>query len=460
MNSRPILFGTDGIRARAGHPPLDGNTLSRLGAAVGTLFGGRILIGRDTRASGPWIENILCRALRSSGSRPKALGVISTPAVSYLTREDSEASAGVVISASHNPFYDNGLKIFGPDGEKLPDHRQHELEAAVGRLEEVPAGPGSAIPELQEDGQEADLSRLLTSDQPSLRRYLDFLASAAAGHSLTGLKIVLDCANGAAYRSAPRLLTEMGAEVVALGADPDGRNINSRCGALHPQAMAERVRREGAHMGAAFDGDADRIILSDETGRLLDGDYVLLMLARQMDAQGRLPKRAIVSTVMSNLGLEKALSDSGIHLLRTPVGDRFVWEAMKKGGHPLGGEQSGHIILSEMLPSGDGQLIAVKVAALLASSGRPLSKLAESMVRHPQLLLNVPVASKPEWKEIPSLSREVERVERELDSRGRVLVRYSGTEPKIRIMLEAEPGLDLEPPARRLAECFRRELGG
>lgn len=466
MTAAQSLFGTDGIRGRAGRPPLDPSTIRRIGLALGSVFSGRLLIGRDTRLSGVWMEEVLSSALHSAGCRPHALGVISTPAVAHFTRRDRQAAAGIVISASHNPYRDNGLKVFGPQGEKLSSAQQKRVEEAVQALPSDEAvGEQKAARDSIEDGQspceeeDVETELLLAADPEARQDYLDFLASAVAPGALKGLKVVLDCANGAAYRSAPMLFRRLGAEVVTLGADPDGRNINEGCGAMHPEPMARRVMSEGADLGAAFDGDADRLILSDEAGRLLDGDHILLMLARQMMAAGKLPKRTVVATVMSNLGLEKALARDGIRLLRTAVGDRFVWEAMKDGGHPLGGEQAGHIILGEMLPSGDGQLAAVKIAALAAAGRETLSGLADSMVRYPQLLLNVPVASKPDWRDIPALASQVDEVESELASKGRVLVRYSGTEPKVRIMLEGEPGYDLQPSARHLAECFRRELG-
>ncbi len=446
------LFGTDGIRGRAGQPPLDEAALWRIGRALAQRFAGTALIGRDTRLSGVWIEEVLKSSMQSAGMKVDCVGVLTTPGTAFLTRSGS-CCVGVVISASHNPFQDNGIKIFRSDGQKLDERTQQAIEKLV---EEVP------LPELPARiPSDPPLKQLLKGARSRIRPYLDFLVQAAESPSgaLERLKIVLDCANGAAFRIAPQVFRRLGAQLVTIHAQPDGTNINRGCGALHPQAMARRVVESGADLGAAFDGDADRVIFADRQGRLLDGDHILLLLARHLKRTSRLPTATVVTTVMANMGLEAALHKEGIGMLRTQVGDRWVWESMHQGGHGLGGEQSGHIILGDQLPAGDGILIAVKVASLVASGEVSLTEVRKGLIKYPQLLLNVPVCSKPDFHQIPSIRSEMRRIEGELKDQGRILIRYSGTEPLVRIMLEAQHGIDPAPYAESLAARFREALG-
>lgn len=458
------LFGTDGIRGRAGESPLDAPNVDRVGRVLGRLFPYPVVIGRDTRESGPWIEEILGRALESEGARVTRAGVMTTPGVSFLTR-CRQAALGVVISASHNPFEDNGIKLFNDRGEKFSDEAEASIEDAIladppahdlpSRLDRLPPARTATSPHSPIGDDEA----WMRADPQCLDEYRTFLCQAAEGTELASLKVVLDTANGAASRIAAETFSALGAQVVPLNAEPDGRNINRLCGAMHPQAMADATREAGADLGAAFDGDADRVVLSDRRGRLLDGDHVLLLLAEHLLHRGELPLRAVVATVMSNMGLEKALERIGVELIRTPVGDRHVWQEMVRGNHPLGGEQSGHIIQRRFSPAGDGLLSAIAVAGLQVRGEADLEKAADRLARFPQVVVNVPVADKPEFAAIPSISEQIHRLERDLRGRGRLLVRYSGTEPLVRIMLEGESGLDLSEMAESLAQRFRREIG-
>ena len=410
------------------------------------------MIGRDTRQSGLWIEEVLKNSMESAGMSVRCAGVMTTPGVAFLTR-DGSYRAGVVISASHNPFQDNGIKIFRSDGQKLDDETQALIE---GLVNQEPGPRRSPLP-----SSEPDQERLLQGSPGDNQSYLDFLAQAAESpaDSLSGLKIVLDCAQGAAFRIAPQVFRRLGAQLVEMNSDPDGTNINRGCGALHPELMARQVAECGADLGAAFDGDADRVIFADRQGHLLDGDHILLLLARHFKQSGKLYTATVVTTVMANMGLEAALLKEGIRMVRTRVGDRWVWESMHKGGHALGGEQSGHIILHHALPSGDGILAAVKVAWLIASGEASLTEVRQSLRKYPQLLLNLPVSSKPDFRRIPAIRTEMRRIEDELKEQGRLLVRYSGTEPLVRIMLEAQHGIDPAPYAESLAACFREALG-
>ncbi len=441
------LFGTDGIRGRAGAFPLDSSTLRKLARALAETYPGPVVIGRDTRVSGEAIEELLARELGRAGLGVVPVGIMTTPGVSYLTAQ-LEGGFGVAVSASHNPFHDNGIKLFQQSGEKFLSEQERTLEESIGTER-----PVDGKPDCSETGEIQ-----LRTDEDCSNRYLDFLVG-AAGQPLDGVRIVLDCANGAAFEIAPEAFSRLGAEVLTLNDTPDGRNINDGCGALHPQKMAARVKDVGAHFGAAFDGDADRVILADENGQLLDGDHILLLLARLYLQTGRLSTRSIVATVMSNMGLEVALKEGGIGLVRSPVGDREVWRAMVSGGHWLGGEQAGHIILRDEIPVGDGILVAIKIASMVAAGRCLLSEVRRDLVKYPQVLLNVPVSRKPDFTAIPSLRGEIQKTEEELENRGRVLVRYSGTEPLVRIMVEAAPGMDIEGHAVRLAARFQDALG-
>jgi phosphoglucosamine mutase len=442
------LFGTDGVRAVAGTFPLDPPTISRLGQAVVGLLeqkglGSRLLIGRDTRESGPWMERALARGVRTAGGQAVSAGVIPTSAVSYLTRTHGFA-AGAVISASHNPFADNGIKLFSPLGVKIPDEWELEIEAAVldgrGRL------PG------HEADVEVDLR--LAGD------YADYLAGRVrlAGPA-AGVKVVIDCANGASSAIAPRLLSGLGFEVEALNASPDGKNINAGCGSLHPEGLAARVKERGASIGVAYDGDADRALWIDGDGRLLSGDHTLFVQALHMKEAGRLRTNDVVATTMSNLGLERALEARGLGLVRTKVGDKYVHEEMVARGANLGGEQSGHTIFLDDLPTGDGLLTSLRMLEVLVERGGTLAGLVAALVEFPQTLVNVRVRRKPDFSEFPEIMAAVEVVKANVGRDGRIDLRYSGTEPLARVMVEARDRATVDSCAMLVAEAIRKHLG-
>jgi len=442
------LFGTDGIRAVAGAFPLDPPTISRLGQAlVGLLerkgLGTKVLIGRDTRESGPWMERALARGVRAAGGEIVSAGVIPTSAVSYLTKTHG-FSAGAVISASHNPFLDNGIKVFSPLGIKIPDEWELELEADVlggrGRLPghdlDVAVNPGLA-------GDYADylVSRVRLTGPPS------------------GLKVVVDCANGASSALAPRVLRGLGFEVEALHATPDGTNINLDCGSLHPERLAARVRETGAAMGIAYDGDADRALWADGSGRLLSGDHTLFVQALHMKETGRLLTNDVVATTMSNMGLEAALEKAGLGLVRTKVGDKYVHEEMVARGANLGGEQSGHTIFLDDFPTGDGLLTSLHMLEVMVERSATLASLVEDMAEFPQTLVNVRVTRKPDFAEFPEITAAVEETRARLGREGRLDLRYSGTEPLARVMVEARDRDLVESCAKRVADAVHKHLG-
>jgi phosphoglucosamine mutase len=436
------LFGTDGIRAEAGKFPLDATTVYR----IGRTFGRRIrrpgafgIIGGDTRESTPGLLGAVAEGIGAEGIPIRNAGVVPTPAVADLVR-DTDAAFGIAISASHNPWRDNGIKFFGPDGRKLPDAEEAAIELALPDEKREPAGlaPPSVLPELAES-------------------YADRLVSSVP-ERIDGVGVALDCGNGAAFELAPRVFERAGARVEAIATHPDGRNINEGCGALHPEGLSALVGRGGFHLGAAFDGDADRLILCDETGRLLDGDDVLWMLARDAHGQGRLDPPIVVGTVMTNFGLERSLATLGVKLLRTPVGDRHVVRVMQETGASIGGETSGHIILAELSTTGDGALAALRVAALLARSGLPLSRLAD-LRKAPQVLRNLRVARRVPLDEVVHLARAMADAEKTLAGNGRVLLRYSGTEPLLRVMVEGADRGEVERLADGLCAVAARELG-
>ena len=439
------LFGTDGIRGEAGAPPLDVPTLRRLGRLLGALLAEtgaprrRVVIGGDTRESTAELSHAVASGLAAAGIEVDFAGVVPTPAVADLVLDRGDA-AGISISASHNPWRDNGIKIFGSDGEKFADESESELERRLAASASEPAPPDLAV-EIDPKLSEFYLARL----------------ARAAPEGLAGLSVVLDCGNGAAFELAPRALQNAGARVEAIGVSPNGRNINEGCGALHPEEMSRRVRDGGHDLGAAFDGDADRIILCDETGRILDGDDILWILARSRKELGLLDPSIVVGTVMSNFGLEFALSSDEIVLLRTPVGDRHVARMMRETNAVLGGESSGHIIQAELSTTGDGILAALSVAALVKKSGVPLSKLAD-LKKTPQVLKNVRVAKRVPLEDVPPLLAEIQKAEDELKGTGRVLVRYSGTEPLLRVMVEGPDADDIEKIAERICEVAEREM--
>jgi len=440
------LFGTDGIRGVAGEPPLDARTVYACGLALASDLNLRtgdpeVLIGMDTRESGAGIAEHLAGGLAAEGVRFRFAGVITTPGVAYLTRTVPFA-AGVMISASHNPFQDNGIKVFGATGYKLPDDEEHLVEEEIFRMLEtgfVPrAAPLSAEPELPQ-------------------RYLDYLLSTAAT-PLTGMRLVLDCGNGAAFQLAPELFRRAGAEVTVIGGSPDGRNINQDCGALHVDALRRHVLETGADAGVAFDGDADRAILVSGSGKIIDGDHVLLIAARSLQQAGRLTGNTVVSTVMSNLGLERALDRLGIRMLRTPVGDKYVLEEMIRQGAVLGGEQSGHIIFREFSTTGDGMLTALRVLEIARAADQTLDSLTDDLAIYPQRLVNIRVRERRPLAEMPLLQKAIAESERALDSSGRVLVRFSGTEPLARVMVEGPNLAIVEMHTSRIADVIRAEL--
>ena len=441
----PRLFGTDGVRGKAGAPPLDPVTVRRLGAALVKALardGARVLIGRDTRESGVWIEQEFAHGARGMGADVVSAGVIPTPGVAYLTRSEA-FSAGVVISASHNPYEDNGIKIFSGTGEKFTEKLEREVEAIVADSSWEPA-PGEAAP-----------LGVAAPAEPYLQHLRDVMPYPAA---LGGARIALDCANGATSIIAPTLFRSLGFQVETIGASPDGRNINLGCGSTHPEPLADLVRAGGFHLGVAFDGDGDRAILVDERGRLVDGDAVMLMCARQLKAEKRLRGDVVVATVMSNIGLELALKASGIQLVRCQVGDKYVMEEMIKRGASLGGEQSGHVIFSDYLFTGDGLCTALQVMRVMAATGRTLGELASDLTTYPQVLVNVRVKQKADVRQVPALAELISRVESRLEGHGRLLVRYSGTEPLLRIMLEGRDQTEIRAWADEIATEVRRHL--
>lgn len=428
------LFGTDGVRGRANSHPMTAEMALRLGAAAGRYFrrGGqsahRVVIGKDTRLSGYMLENALTAGLTSTGMNVLLLGPVPTPAVGFLTRS-MRADLGIMISASHNPAEDNGIKFFGPDGFKLSDEAEAEIEAIVAG-EIALAQPGTiGRAKRIEDGR---------------GRYMEYAKTTfPAGRRLDGLKVVVDCANGAAYRAAPEVLWELGATVIPLGVKPDGSNINAGVGSTHPEACAAAVREHGADLGISLDGDADRVVIVDERGRVADGDQIMALLAARWAAQGRLSGGALVATVMSNLGLEHFLSGKGLRLERTRVGDRYVVERMREGGFNLGGEQSGHIVMTDYATTGDGLMAAIQVLGAMAETAETASALVAQFDPVPQLLKNVRYAEGADPLSAEPVRRVIAAAEARLAGSGRVLIRKSGTEPLIRVMAEAEDELVL-----------------
>jgi phosphoglucosamine mutase len=440
------LFGTDGIRGTAGTFPLDVQTVRRVGAALMKALpqpGGKLLIGRDTRESGAWIERELAYGARHAGADVHSIGVAPTPAVAYLTGV-LDFEAGVVISASHNPYQDNGIKVFSGAGVKYGGEVEAHIEALVADASwQVPAGEAPGVPQADH-----------------LRRYLDHARAVLPNREALGpVRIAVDCANGAMTTVAPALFRELGFDVTLLGVEPDGRNINKGVGSTHPEPLAALVRQDGYRMGVAFDGDGDRAILVDSAGRVVDGDHVMLMCAKQMKAEGRLRGNAVVATVMSNIGLEVALRALGIELVRTKVGDKFVMEEMQRRDLSLGGEQSGHLIFSEHLFTGDGLITALSVLRTMAATGRELGDLAGDLTTYPQVLLNVRVREKAALESIPEVADAMKRVEARLGTNGRLLVRYSGTEPLLRVMLEGQDSGEIEHWAHEIADAVNKAIG-
>src|SRR5216684_4589990 len=442
------LFGTDGIRGVPGTPPLDDATLFATGRSLGAYLNrehgkAHVLIGMDTRESGPHIASLLAAGLVQAGATAAFAGVITTPGVACLVRQN-DFQAGVVISASHNPFQDNGVKLFSHAGMKFPDAVEEELEADIfkHRGESAPR----AFPQL-------------VADESLDAEYLAFLRSRVLpGAKFAGFQIVLDCANGAACELGPELFRSLGADVVAMSVAPDGRNINAECGSLHLEGLQKRVVAERAGLGIAFDGDADRAMFVCQSGRVVNGDGVLLAAARQLKSAGKLKGNRVVATSMSNLGLERVLAREGIELARAAVGDRYVLEEMLRSNNVLGGEQSGHVIFLDDSPAGDGLLTAVKIASLVSINGR-MESLITGLKDYPQIIVNVKVKAKPPLDSLPQVSRALAEAESALGDNGRVVLRYSGTEPLARVMVEAEHDADVQRYSQSLADALRESIG-
>jgi phosphoglucosamine mutase len=441
------LFGTDGVRGVAGVWPLDPPTIARLGAAIVRVSPSgrapRLIVGRDTRESGAWIERELARGAIGEGAEVVSAGVVPTPAVAYLASAE-DFDLGVVLSASHNPYGDNGVKVFSGRGEKFGEAEERAVEAVMAdRSWEVRDSARTASRNLALVEHSLEHVRRLLPDPGPLGR----------------LRIAVDMANGATTTTARALFERLGFDVRPIGDCPDGHNINAECGSTHPALVASTVMNTGCRLGVAFDGDGDRAILADAAGHVIDGDAVLLMLALAFQRAGRLPGDTVVATVMSNLGLEVALRRHGIRLLRTPVGDKYVMEEMLRGGYALGGEQSGHVILAEHLPTGDGLATVLAVLRVMAETGRELGDLASELVTFPQTLVNVRVREKRPVESVPAVRHAIDRVTAAADGRGRVLVRYSGTEPLLRIMIEGDDQASVQMWAEEIAEAVRTHLG-
>jgi phosphoglucosamine mutase len=454
------LFGTDGIRGIPGEYPLDDATLERVGSALGQYLKSTapsenanpsVLIGRDPRESGPHIAELIARGLVSAGAEPVSAGVVTTPGVAWLVSREG-FSAGVVISASHNPYHDNGVKLISSSGMKFPDAVEHEIEHLI-------LSPNGSAPAARAASAQRANKAHPDGDEKLHQDYLAGLRAAVVpGAKFAGMKVVLDCANGAASELAPQLFRMLGAEVVAINNAPNGKNINAGCGSLHPEGMQKRVVESGAALGMAFDGDADRAIFASASGKLVDGDGVLLVAGRYMKSAGKLKGSVIVGTTMANLGLERALDQSGLKLARTAVGDRYVLEEMLRIGANLGGEQSGHILFLDDATTGDGMLTAVKIASIVSLAGA-LDSLVADLKIYPQKIVNVRVKSKPALESLPEVSRILGEAEKSLGQSGRVILRYSGTEPLARVMVEAERDEDVRRWTDSLASAVRSAIG-
>jgi phosphoglucosamine mutase len=446
------LFGTDGIRGKASEYPITEEMVVRIGRAVALAFKDKsdplkIIIGRDTRLSGPILESALISGICSVGTDVDLAGVIPTPGVAFLTAS-MEAGAGIVISASHNPFYDNGIKIFNPSGYKLSNEKEAEIEGLV--LE----NSATTI------DQPISKSGRVCLKKDMAKRYISFLKSTLPpGLSFKGLKIVLDCANGATWQVAPELFSELGAEIQTLGDNPDGKNINDQCGSEHPEGLIKKVLKIKANLGLAFDGDGDRLIAVDEKGGILSGDQILAICAKDLKQKGRLKNDLVVSTVMSNMGLGVALSNLGIRHETSKVGDRYVMEKMIATGAILGGEDSGHMIFADDHTSGDGILTAFKLIQAMQSGGETLSGLRNVMIAYPQVLINVAVQTKPDLSTIPAIAGAIKSVESELGDQGRVLVRYSGTQPLCRVMVEGPDEVTTRDKSKYLSDIIKKYIG-
>ncbi len=449
-NKARKLFGTDGIRAVAGKYPLDAATIYATGLALGHSLRNtaepRVILGRDTRESGPWIAATLAAGLRETGVRVESACVVPTPAIAYLARTHG-FQAGVVISASHNPWQDNGIKLFGADGFKLADGVELAMEEEILHHAANSDAPDPAtLPAVE--------------DNPAFQAdYIQFLINCVPGLTLAGLRIVADCANGAAAAVAPELFQRLGGQVTLLNVAPDGHNINLDCGALHPGFVAAEVSARGAELGLTFDGDADRCMLAGAHNNVINGDAILLIAARDLKERGLLTGDLVVATTMSNMGLEAALKRSGIKMLRAPVGDRYVLEQMQQHHAALGGEQSGHILLPHLATTGDGLLTALVVLDLIARSGKTIDELTADLKVFPQVIVNVKVRERKPLESIPAVAAAIRSADEALKETGRVVIRYSGTEPLARVMIEAESEAAMRLHADAIADAIRAELG-
>ena len=446
------LFGTDGVRGVANEEPMTGEMAMQIGRATAYLFRNkkgrhRIVVGKDTRLSGYMLETALASGICSMGGDVLLVGPLPTPGIAFIT-VDMRADAGVVISASHNPFDDNGIKIFSGNGFKLPDEMEQRIEELIfsGQLAgKRPTG--------------TEVGKAFRIDDAT-GRYTVFLKHTFPEQlTLEGLKIVVDCANGAAYRVAPTVFEELGAQVSCIGVEPDGENINRNCGSLYPDLISRHVIEKGADLGMTLDGDADRVIFVDHKGRVIDGDHLMAICALDMMEEGKLKKNTLVATVMSNMGLEMVLKEAGGTMVRAPVGDRYVVEEMLKGGYNLGGEQSGHVVFLDHNTTGDGMITALQVLAVMQKKGATLAELAQAMRTFPQTQRNVKVKAKKDFSRNPQIQRMIQECQRELGEQGRILVRYSGTEPVLRIMVEGENEEKITRMADTMAETIQAALG-
>ncbi|MEM4248104.1 MAG: phosphoglucosamine mutase [Candidatus Nanoarchaeia archaeon] len=445
------LFGTDGIRGKANTYPITPEIALQVGKAIAKSFGAkghgsaRAVIGKDTRLSGYMLETALTSGLVSMGMDVFEIGPLPTPAIAHLTKS-LNANCGIMITASHNPSDDNGIKIFGSDGFKLPDEVELDIESQVLGGEITSAHIGT-----EKIGKAFRI-------EDARGRYIEFAKSSIGNHSLKGLKIVLDCANGSAYYIAPLIFSELGANVIKIGTEPNGYNINLNCGATHTQTVSEAVIKHGADLGIALDGDADRVIFCDSKGKIVNGDRIIGICALDMKRRKRLAKNTVVVTSMTNLGFHKAMKDHGIKVETTDVGDRYVIERMRSKGYNLGGEQSGHIIFMDYVTTGDGIITALHLLKIMLENGKELAKVADFMEEYPQLLTNIPVKRKIPLKEIPGLHKLIDECSASLEGKGRAVVRYSGTENKARILVEAEKESDVQKWTKKIKECLEKEL--
>ena len=459
MTAPKKIFGTDGVRGTANIEPVTAETAMKLGRAAAHVFKNlerqsrgrgkhKIVIGKDTRLSGYMLENAISSGILSMGVDVVFIGPLPTPGVAYVTRS-LRADAGIVITASHNPYTDNGIKFFRADGYKLDDKIEGEIENLVftGEIENVRPSAG-------------EIGKAVRIDD-ALGRYIEFAKSSfPKGLTLEGMKIVLDCGHGAAYKSSPCVLRELGAEVFVFNNQPDGKNINENCGSMHPEAMCKKVVECGAHIGIAHDGDADRVLLCDETGNLIDGDDIMAIATLEMLAEKTLVKKTLVSTVMSNAGLEAAIKKAGGKMLRTPVGDKNVIDEMLRHGFNFGGEQSGHLIFRDYASTGDGLVAALQILRIMTAKETPLSQLAKCWTRFPQLVTNVKVREKKPFDQLDGLNQLVADAEKVLRTQGgRLLLRYSGTEPKVRLLVEGRDEKTLAAWSKKICGAIQKQIG-